>query len=181
MYEPFNLTVCMCCIYCVQTLFLATFRPSAVQPDRKQNEIKWYELCSLYSLMLPVCCSVSTQLGARILINGTIRLRVTQHFQVSLMDTELNIERHAEEDDPVPSVLKWQHAHAAFVLWGKNIYDIKWKNCILYAEMLWECKISVQHLLYVWVWWKVRELSLHRDQSAPESWKLNEIAPPDPD
>ncbi len=58
--------------------------------------------------MFPACCSVFTQLGARLLINGTIRLRVTQHFQVSLLnrDTELNIEPHAEEDDPVPDVLR---------------------------------------------------------------------------
>lgn len=58
--------------------------------------------------MFPVCCSVSTQLAARLLINGTIGLRVTQHFQVSLLnpDAELNIGPHAQTDKPSPKCSK---------------------------------------------------------------------------
>lgn len=92
-------------------------------PDRKQNGMKLYTLYFLYSQMFPVCCRVSTQLRARVLINGAIRLGVTQHFQVSLLDTDtqsLTLGFLQGTDGPVSNVPKWKHAHAS-VLWGGRL------------------------------------------------------------
>lgn len=173
---------------------------STVQPcsavRQTGDRMGWNYIYSIFPVFSNVPSVLQWSRRAGLLINGTIRLRVTQHFQVSLLDTdtELNIGLYAEADGPAPNVPKWKHAHA-FVLWNGSVARwvkepraksfrvasdylaiIYWHDCLRNSHCIqrYACKI-IKHIviLCVCVRRRVSELSPRRDQSVPESWLPN--------